>query len=246
MKNKSMKNKSGSKKYQNLYKMRGCSKKLNKRNKKPKTYRKYLGGDNINLAYTGQPIQTVPNPFLSYTGAGLEKAYPSSGPADGPDQKGTNWINPPLQSGGQCGSCGILKGGGENASFVGKPWTPDIKTWPGVSSGGNYYKLNTYQPNDVSRQIENIGANPPFLGAAMKGGKKSRKGRKGRKSRKQKGGSFSNTITQDFINLGNQLKFGAGSAYNAINGYPSPANPLPWKSQLVGTPNITSVKAALL
>jgi hypothetical protein len=47
----------------------------------------------------------------------------------------------------------------------------------------------------------------------------------------QKGGTLSNFMTQDFINLGRQFQFGLGSAYNALAGYPSPVNPLPWKDQ---------------
>jgi hypothetical protein len=41
---------------QKIYKMKGCSKK------------KYLGGSDMNLAYTGKPIFSIPNPNLAYTG----------------------------------------------------------------------------------------------------------------------------------------------------------------------------------
>jgi hypothetical protein len=41
---------------QKFYKMKGCSKK------------KYLGGSDMNLAYTGKPIFSLPNPHLAYTG----------------------------------------------------------------------------------------------------------------------------------------------------------------------------------
>ena len=36
---------------------------------------------------------------------------------------------------------------------------------------------------------------------------------------------------QDLLNLGRQFNFGIGSAYNALAGYSSPINPLPWKDQ---------------
>jgi hypothetical protein len=39
-------------------------------------------------------------------------------------------------------------------------------------------------------------------------------------------------MTQDLINLGRQFQFGLGSAYNALAGYSSPVNPLPWRDQL--------------
>jgi hypothetical protein len=66
-----------------------------------------------------------------------------------------------------------------------------------------------------------------FIGTAselaemLKGGKK-----------KQKGGTLSNFLTQDLINLGRQFQFGIGSAYNTLTGYAPPTNPLPWKGQL--------------
>ena len=51
-----------SRKNQKMYRMKGCSK---------RTRKNYLGGSaDANLAYTGHNIQTVPNPFLAYTGKG--------------------------------------------------------------------------------------------------------------------------------------------------------------------------------
>lgn len=114
-----------------------------------------------------------------------------------------------------------MKGGGPG--FIGNPWTPNVKSWPGVdgkSNDGNYYPINTYT-NDVSRQMIDLGANPPFTN--MGGGKKRRK---------QRGGTSSNLFSQDLINLGRQFQFGIGSAYNALAGYQAPVNPLPWKDQL--------------
>jgi hypothetical protein len=113
-----------------LYKMKGCSKKT------CKSHKKYLGGStgaDVNLAYTGNSIKTVANPFLAYTGKGgttsLENVngakpmYPSTGPPPG----GFNFLNPqntqrggscgcgaPLMSGGNCSSCqlGFMTRGG--------------------------------------------------------------------------------------------------------------------------------------
>ena len=111
--------------------------------------------------------------------------------------------------------------------LVGSPWTPNSTGWPGVdgiSGDSNHLGYNTYQPNDVSRQMINTGAQPPF----SVGGKKTRKSRIG-----QKGGVFSNFLGQDLINLGRQLQYGVGSAYNGLAGYQAPVNPMPWKGQLI-------------
>jgi len=260
--------KSKSRRQQKLYKMRGCSKKTRKHR------RKHLGGSaDINLAYTGQKVASQSNPFLAYTGKGgsgvsLANAYPSEGPAV--PQNGLGWINSQgNMHGGTCTSCGLMKGGGFGVikggscgcglmkggsaqtngglaypdGLVGTPWKPEIGGWPGVNNAtgsANYYPVNNYN-QDISRQMQAIGANPPF-----NGGKRSCKGKsKGKgKSKKQRGGVLSNFIGQDLVNLGRQTTFGLGSAYNAISGYPSPANPLPWKGQLPTTANIHTIKAA--
>jgi hypothetical protein len=116
-----------------------------------------------------------------------------------------------------------MRGGNKGIPYpdglVGSPWTPNPSSWPGVNGipgDSNYYPNNTYN-NDVSRQMVDVGANPPFL----KGGK-----------RRQKGGNLSNLMGQDLVNLGRQFQFGLGSAYNALAGYAAPVNPLPWKDQL--------------
>lgn len=129
------------------------------------------------------------------------------------------------RKGCKCSSCKAMKGGNAGIPYpdglVGKPWTPNVSGWPGVDGipgDSNYYPINTYN-NDVSRQMVDVGANPPFLN--MKAGK-----------RKQKGGTLSNLIGQDLINLGRQFQFGMGSAYNALAGYAAPVNPMPWRDQL--------------
>ena len=135
------------------------------------------------------------------------------------------------RNGCKCSNCKkqrisrTMKGGNPGIPYpdglVGSPWTPSIGGWPGVNGipgDSNYYTNNTYN-NDVSRQMVDVGANPPFLN--IKGGKK----------RKQKGGALSNFVGQDLINLGRQFQFGLGSAYNALAGYQSPVNPMPWRDQ---------------
>lgn len=188
----------------------------------------------------------------------------------------------------------IMKGGNPGIPYpnglVGSSWTPNSSGWPGVNGVGgdrNFIANNTYQ-TDVSRQMVDLGANPPFLKGGnvilrRKGGKmdfrhdiesekrKAEKeaekakylesslsseldtvpqeeineifngyggvtrkttGAKKRMGRKQKGGTLSNFMGQDLINLGRQFNFGIGSAYNAIAGYSSPVNPMPWRDQL--------------
>jgi hypothetical protein len=117
-----------------------------------------------------------------------------------------------------------MKGGNAGIPYpdglVGSPWTPNVSGWPGVNGipgDSNYYSENTYK-NDISRQMVDVGANPPF--SNMKGGKQKQN---------QKGGFLS----QDLINLGRQFQFSVGSAYNALAGYERPINPLPWKDQLL-------------
>lgn len=256
---------------QKIYRMKGCS----------KTRKNYLGGSpDVPLAYTGQPIFSVPNPALAYTGKGgsscglsnttnipintnsANPAYPNTGPvSNGADtiynnaspQLGGCGCAAPLVGGGrkrkggscpicdsiymvggkkhrrdcrcsQCKTRNIMKGGNIGIPYpnglVGSPWKPSISDWPGVDGipgDSNYYPVNTYN-NDVSRQMVDLGANRPFLN--MAGGK-----------RKQRGGTLSNFLGQDLINLGRQFQFGVGSAYNALAGYPTPINPMPWKDQ---------------
>ena len=136
-------------------------------------------------------------------------------------------------------------GGGCNTSNNGIPYpngsagTPYVNpsNLPGeryINGDANYYSLNTYK-NDVSRQMIDVGANPPFLG--FLGGRRKYTG----KTKKHRGGSFSNFLAQDLINLGRQFGNGVGNTYNALNGYPSAVSPLPWRDQLTSSKSIPSI-----
>ena len=233
-------------KSQRIYKMKGCNK---------KTYRKkYLGGSNpdMNLAYPSNNVPTVPNPNLAYT-------RPASGPAAG----GFNFLNPQsvikggcgcgVQAGGQRGGscsmcatsplmtggnkCKMTGGAGNNGipypnGLAGAPWTPASSGWPGVDGVGgnrNYLAPNEYNVDPQTSMVA-AGANRPFsIG--------------GRRGRKQKGGTTSNFLSQDLINLGRQFQYGVGSVYNGLLGYSAPVNPMPWKGQLENTPSLPSIKA---
>jgi hypothetical protein len=208
------------------------------------------GGSSCGLtSNTSMPVNTnAVNPII-----------PNTGPVS--NGNNTIFNNASSQQGGCCGSCGLMTGGGRRRKggmcpacslglmtggnkhrnnckcssckgmkggsalvpngLVGSPWTSSTSEWPGVSGvpgNNNYYPVNTYN-NDVSRQMIDVGANKPFLN--IKGGKK----------RKQRGGTLSNFLGQDLINLGRQFQFGMGTAYNALAGYSSPVNPMPWKDQ---------------
>jgi len=124
-----------------------------------------------------------------------------------------------------------MKGGNPGIPYpggsTGSPWGANNNQLPGADGIGgnrNHYALNTYSAGDPQTSMVDVGANPPFLN--MKGGK-----------RNQKGGTLSNFIGQDLINLGRQFQYGLGSAYNALAGYSSPINPMPWKGQFpIGAP----------
>ena len=262
---------------QKVYKMRGCSKKNKSRKHRGA---KYLGG-NMNLAYTGKPVFSLPNPHLAYTGKtggsstnssnmrvntnAENPVYPNTG---GPPAH-QGWINSSTQRGGSCGgTCGLLKGGtkhrtgckcstckskrqkgGNNglpygqglaemnpilapSGLSGSSWESNFG-WPGTNNVGgdhNHYSLNTYAPVDISRQMQDIGAQPPFLG--MGGGKRKNK------SRKQRGGALSNLMYQDLVNIGRQAQFGLGSTYNALSGYRAPVNPMPWNQPGLSNPDV--------
>lgn len=252
-----MSRKGSRRKHQKLYRMKGCSSKKCK----------YVGGSaDLNLAYPSNNVPTVPNPFLSYTGKGgslaningVDKTMPNSGPPS----NGFNFLNPiGNQRGGCCGSCGnvmtggcgtcggVMTGGNPGIPYpnglVGSPWTASSSGWPGVNGvqGDNNYLAHNDYKTDISRQMIATGANPPFSigGRRRTRGRKSRKGQRGKT---QRGGTLSNFLTQDLINLGRQFQFGVGSAYNTLSGYSAPVSPLPWKDQMANTSNLSTIKAA--
>ena len=211
-------------KRQKIYKMKGCNKNKSK---------KHLGGNNLNLAYTGKTTPSIPNPYLAYTGKTNINAENAAYPNTGPIAIAQNWLNSSMQRGGSCplqkggcGSCSSQKGGSYPNGLTGQNWGANLK-WPGtnhVSGDYNHYALNKYAPVDISREMIAQGAQPPFLGGS-KHGKKTRKN----KSRKQRGGSFSNFLYQDLVNVGRQFQFGMGSAYNGLKGYEAPVSPMPWQ-----------------
>lgn len=124
------------------------------------------------------------------------------------------------------------------AGLVGNPLIQSQPaSWPGVdgiSGDTNYYPINNYN-NDISRQMVDVGANKPFLNGGSKIVKDS-----------QYGGTLSNFMGQDLINLGRNFQFGIGSAYNALAGYNAPVNPMPWKDQFPNNPYVKPLNPAVI
>jgi hypothetical protein len=143
----------------------------------------------------------------------------------------------PAMKGGNCAMCSSLQQGGSTLTpyppqpaFVGAPWKADISNWPGVGGQDgvtNHYSLNKYVPFDPVAGVMQERAGSLFLGEYTGGGKKKSK-RMSKMSKKRGGG----LIPQDLVNFGRTFTYGLGSAYNAINGYQQPVNPLPYKDQL--------------
>jgi hypothetical protein len=147
------------KKYKNeqkIYKMKGCS-------KTSKTLKnKYLGGS-IKNAYPN----IGPNPggfnFLNpQTGGCGEQCgiHMKGGTREMRGMKGIHRI------GCKCSTCkNSMKGGMPYPNgLLGNAWTPSVTGWPGVdniSMNRNHLEYNTYT-NDVSRQMRDVGAAPPF------------------------------------------------------------------------------------
>jgi len=254
---------------QKQYKMKGCSKtrknylggKTSNSNLANTTNTTFLtnnikgGACSANLAPT--------NSYVPQNFDAANPAYPSTGPIP----SGFNFLNPqgsqhggscgcgaPLMSGGRrnkggsshrvgckCSTCKMKGGMGNNGipypnGLVGNSWTPAVSGWPGVDGvqgDRNYLAYNNYKV-DPQTATTYTGANRPF----SIGGKTTRK-------RRQKGGYFfSNTLGQDFINIGRQFQYGLGTAYNALAGYQAPVNPMPWKGQLPSTASLSTIKAA--
>jgi hypothetical protein len=130
---------------------------------------------------------------------------------------------------------------------VGKSWGPTPANWPGVLGPRNYLAYNEFKV-DPQLAIKDVGPNPPFLYGGTRDDRRNgrRKKNGSTKRRKQKGGTLSNLLGQDFINLGRQFQYNIGSTYNALNGYSRPVNPLPWVDQLPRTQNLNTIRGTAI
>ena len=171
-------------------------------------------------------------------------------PAPGPKIAGYNFIVPQMAAGSReihrskCKCSGCKYGGGKQSGgspcattngglpypngILGKPWTPNVTTWPGIDGiamNRNSLSYNNFDTVDLQTSELNIGAQPPFT--YYYGGKKKISKSKKRRSKPFKGG---------FGALVEQIPYQFGSLYNGITGYPQPVNPLPYKDQLTRDP----------
>ena len=138
--------------------------------------------------------------------------------------------------GGTCGAtCGLsppasLNGG--SSSFVGSPWTPNPSSW-GTSNyldgiGNTIIKDPQLQMTTNSAGYTN--SNSKIGGKSCKRRRPIKKSRKHKK--KLRGGGL---VPQDLVNLGSNFSYNLKSAYNSLNGYKAPIDPMPYKDQLIQT-----------
>lgn len=241
MPRKSRKRSSKSRK-QNLYVMRGCSKSCKNKNKNKKNLACPNCGPNCHCG----PNCNCPHPcpglcYLNRRGKKSHKGGTGCGSCGCPiapykmNQSGGTCacqMGGKCQMGGNCTTCGLQQGGnffksasGIPGPEVGSAWGTSVKAWPGmdgISNNRNY--LSSYSNvigNDPQLQMSMNDAGYKTLGSLVGG-------RRRNKSRKIRGGSL---VPQDLVNLGSDLSFNLNSAYNAMNGFKAPVNPLPYKDQ---------------
>jgi hypothetical protein len=94
----------------------------------------------------------------------------------------------------------------------------------GSTVGG--YKYNTTDSNSNTNTDSNTNSNSH---RAKSNKHRSRKHHSHRQTKSMKAGGL---LPQDLVNLGSDFSFNMKSAYNALNGYNAPVNPLPYKDQL--------------
>jgi len=197
--------------------------------------RRLRGGDalNLSLAYTGKQTPLSPSPYGAYVGKGgshtlghanVAKTYPIVSDTGGK----ISWPNA-----GQTTRGGGITGAGTSYAngLVGSSWSGNSNTWPGVSGGGgdsNHLSLNTYT-NDISRDMQSIGANYPHNGMLHGGRHRGRAHKRGKSGRVHRGGGL---IPQNLVNVGRNFMYNMGVGNNAVNGYASPVNPMPYEGQL--------------
>ncbi len=121
--------------------------------------------------------------------------------------------------GGSCDTCKSQLGGSVPPPLVGSPWTSNPNSW-GVT---NYFSNNTLQHGDPQTQgIISERSGQIYNGSG--GSRRRRRYNNRTHGRHKRGGGL---IPQSLANVGNNIMFGAGSAYNALLGYPPPMNPNP-------------------
>ncbi len=248
---------------QKVINMIGCSKK-HKHNKSCKNNtknRKNLGCPNCGPNCHCGPKCNCPHPCPGSCYLNNRKKMQKAGscgssacPMGGLTFKAMN------QFGGNCGgTCSIIPAQSQSGGnffkpaspipgpFVGSSWGTSTNEWPGTNGiGGDRNYLASYAKtigNDPQLKMSMADSGYKTLNSMVGGYVYKNKNDSSSilksnsinksKSKSQKGG----LIPQDLVNLGNNFTFNLKSAYNSLNGYNSPANPLPYKDQLLGSAN---------
>lgn len=136
-------------------------------------------------------------------------------------------------AGGSCSSCSVMQGGSVSP-FIGAPWSV---TNDESQSTGNYYSQNLYKSADPQTMMKLKGGQViggQVIGGQVIGGQKSRR-------RSLKGGSLTNFLPSDLVNLGRDFTYNVNSAYSSLTGAPQPVNPSPVEGHLSASVNANRI-----
>lgn len=186
-----------------------------------------FGGNDVanTLAYTRNTPHYDKNPYLAYTGkSDTNVIYPD---ITGPAGIKLDWLNS-LKSGGGVGGVNYPNG------LIGNDWNPNYQ-YPNVmgTTNNNHYKLNTYAPNDVSRNTILSGASKPFSIGGKKRRNKTRSHSRSNTRKNKNGGGYLEAPTS----IVNNLSYNLGKYTSNLQGLNEPPNPLPFQDQLKGSLN---------
>jgi hypothetical protein len=168
----------------------------------------------------GGQTSTVPLNYKPIPGTGQNRGLcPYCGAQTSTNQSGGNFFKP----------AGPIPG-----PIVGSSWGAPIDKWPGVngiSSDRNFLKSYDAENNIVAKnpQLQMITGDSGYRNWNSITGGRRKSGRPKSRSKSVKGGGL---IPQDLVNLGSDFSFNLKSAYNSLNGYKAPVDPLPYKDQL--------------
>lgn len=230
---------------QKLWNMKGCSKSKTKRNlggkskKRGGSHKCHKCGPSCTCRSKYNCRHSCPSNCPLKKKTRKQRGKQSGGKQSGGKQSGGN-CGCGLQMGGQKGGCQTCLGGGVAVQSgggigyignptVGTPWTPKINDWPGVAGKDgqtNFFPMAKYDKPYLQTQQVSERDQQTYM-KDMNGG-----------SRRRRAGGI---IPQDLVNLGRSMVYGVGSAYNSLNGYPAPANPLPYKDQFASVSAVKSV-----
>jgi hypothetical protein len=209
---------------QKLYNMYGCS----KQHKHTKScYKKYKGG--AGCGSCGCPIAPLSASEMNRFGGNSLLVEPCG-------VTGCKAILGTGQNGGNCGCETPMQLGGIASlptipgPFVGKPWGPEPNQWPGA----NFIQGDRNYNAPMSKVIDNDPALKMQLNQYAIGGKRRNRNKSKKRSLNKKGGGL---IPQDLVNLGRNFTYNLNSAYNILNGYKPPVDPMPYKGQLTQSSN---------